>query len=263
MQEQIKRSLKTKPGFMTRIAQGVRRAAPDTASTYIVYGAADRLFKSCASRADYAIPEDQRSHIPTGKGPPKTADGADIGKPTDQSAQWWYTNVGLQPTFSTWSHVTFLHMYILTVRLRNCESEADFKNYQRYLIEHFSNAAEDKMVVHHNISARSVRGRYLKDLFIQWRGVLAAYDEGLVKGDAVLGAAVWRNLFRGVEDVDWEKVALVVAYMRRAIRNLAKVDLERISFALSGETGLWTQNEKHVQELVTKESKGLKQPLSE
>jgi cytochrome b pre-mRNA-processing protein 3 len=52
--------------------------------------------------------------------------------------------------------------------------------------------------------------------------VLLAYDEGLVKGDAMLAAAVWRNLFGGREDVDFEKLAMIVGYMRRELARLVK-----------------------------------------
>lgn len=86
------------------------------------------------------------------------------------------------------------------------------------------------MDVLHGMTSRGIRNKFLKDLFIQWRGVLAAYDEGLVKGDAVLGAAVWRNLWKASYtgpdggDVNWAGVAWVVAYMRRVL-----VELEDLS----------------------------------
>jgi len=96
------------------------------------------------------------------------------------------------------------------------------------------------MDVLHDISSRTIRNKYLKDLFIQWRGVLAAYDEGLVKGDAVLGAAIWRNLWKASptgsdgQELDWSKVALVVAYMRRVLSQLSKVSEADMVFTLSG-----------------------------
>lgn len=76
------------------------------------------------------------------------------------------------------------------------------------------------MVVSHNIHARGARNKYLKDLYIQWRGLLAAYDEGLMKGDAVLSAAVWRNVFKGNEDVNIKGLAQIVSLMRRTLREL-------------------------------------------
>ena len=95
------------------------------------------------------------------------------------------------------------------------------------------------MTVLHNMSARGIRNRYLKDLFIQWRGTLAAYDEAAVKGDAWLAAAVWRNLFKADEDVDWEKVALVVSYMRRMVRALDKVSVEQLPRAIDGSDSIF------------------------
>ena len=92
--------------------------------------------------------------------------------------------------------------------------------WQQHLLDHFFYDAENRMTIEHNMHARGIRNRYLKDLFIQWRGLLAAYDEGLVKGDAVLAAAVWRNLFKAEEEVDLRKVAAIVAYMRWSLKEL-------------------------------------------
>lgn len=94
------------------------------------------------------------------------------------------------------------------------------------------------MDVLHNLSSRTIRNKYLKDLFVQWRGVLAAYDEGLVKGDAVLGAAVWRNLWKASptgpagQEIDWTKIAWVVAYMRRVLVELSQVNEADLVFHL-------------------------------
>ena len=83
--------------------------------------------------------------------------------------------------------------------------------------------AEDRMISHHNISARSVRNKYLKDFFLQWRGLQAGYDEGLIKGDAVLAAAVWRNVFQAREDVDWRGIGDVVSYVRGCVKALEQL----------------------------------------
>lgn len=85
------------------------------------------------------------------------------------------------------------------------------------------------MDILHGLTSRAIRNKYLKDLFIQWRGILAAYDEGMIKGDAVLGAAVWRNLWKAShtgpdgKDVNWAGIAQVVAYMRRILSELSQV----------------------------------------
>ena len=124
-------------------------------------------------------------------------------------------------------------MYLVTVRLRVLDRES-FDTYMQHLINAFSYGTEEKMQVVHNIESRSIRNKYLKDLFIQWRGVLAAYDEGMVKGDAVLGAAVWRNLWKAEEDVDWGKVNKVVEYLRRVCVEYEAVDDSEMLFALMG-----------------------------
>ena len=61
---------------------------------------------------------------------------------------------------------------------------------------------------------------------------MAAYDEGLVKGDAVLAAAVWRNVFKGDEEVDLRGLGEVVNYMRSV---LGKLDGMKDEDVASGE----------------------------
>lgn len=127
--------------------------------------------------------------------------------------------MGLNPTFSTWSQVTMLHMYLFSARFRNFEPYAAAP-WQQHLLDHFFFDAENRMAINHNMHARGTRNKYLKDMFIQWRGLLAAYDEGLAKGDAVLAAAVWRNVFKASEDVDVRSLAEVVSFMRHTLKTL-------------------------------------------
>lgn len=147
-------------------------------------------------------------------------------------------------------------MYVLIVRLRAMQDRGTVSKYQHYLLDHFSHKAEDKMVLLHGMSARGIRNRYLKDLFLQWRGILAAYDEGLVKGDAVLAAAVWRNLWKGQEDVDWEMVAKAVGWMRRCVRLLGEVGDAEVQGSAEE---IFERARKGVKEMVGKESKGIRE----
>ncbi|KAL8912410.1 MAG: hypothetical protein Q9171_002596 [Xanthocarpia ochracea] len=194
-----------------KLAAEVRKRATSVTETYIAYSVCEKLIKECASQADYAIPQ---RHEKDGV-VPKGADGEDLGV----GKGWWYEELGLAPTFSTWAQVTFLHMYILTVRLRAFPA-AHAPSWHQHLLDHFFYSAEDRLVREHNIHARSFRNKYLKDLFTQWRGLLAGYDEGLVKGDAVLATAVWRNVFGGKEDVDLVGLGEVVSYMRGVLKGL-------------------------------------------
>lgn len=85
------------------------------------------------------------------------------------------------------------------------------------------------MTIYHNMVASSVRNRYLKDLYVQWRGVLAAYDEGLVRGDAVLATAIWRNVFKAEEDVNFTGLGEIVSYTRGVILRLDQIGDEGIA----------------------------------
>ena len=85
------------------------------------------------------------------------------------------------------------------------------------------------MTNQHGMVAGSIRNKYLKDLFVQWRGLMAGYDEGLVKGDAALATAVWRNIFKADADVDFRGVGQVVSYMRGVLQGLERIEDEELA----------------------------------
>jgi cytochrome b pre-mRNA-processing protein 3 len=116
-----------------------------------------------------------------------------------------------------------LHIYILSSRFRCFEPDV-CRIWQQHLLDHFFYDMENKMVVSHGMHARGTRNKYLKDVFVQWRGVLAAYDEGLAKNDAVLAGALWRNVFKASEDVDIVKLAMIVSFMRKTLNKLDAMD---------------------------------------
>ena len=111
-------------------------------------------------------------------------------------------------------------------------------------IQHLTNqafyAAEDRLVIWHQYNANSLRQRTLKDMFSQWRAVLLSYDEGLMKGDAMLAAAIWRNLLGAKEDVDFEKLAQIVGYLRRELKRLDNATDDEVAngqWKFSGDPG--------------------------
>jgi cytochrome b pre-mRNA-processing protein 3 len=127
-----------------------------------------------------------------------------------------------------WAQITFIHMYMLQVRFRMFpETHADL--WIQHITNHAFYGAEDNLVIWHKLNANSLRQKYLKDIFAQWRAVLLSYDEGLCKGDAMLAAAVWRNLMGGKEDVDFQKLAQVVSYMRRELRALDQASDDEVA----------------------------------
>ncbi|KAK5726640.1 Serine carboxypeptidase 3 [Elasticomyces elasticus] len=195
---------------------------------YIAYGSTEDLFRACSAQCSYTIP----SVLATPPEPaPKNAAEEDVGV----GEGWWVEpksagGLGLDVTFNTWAQVVMLHMYMLTVRLR-CFPKEHSGIWHQNLLDHFFYAAEDRMAMWHGMSARGVRNKYLKDLWLQWRGLMLSYDEGLIKGDAALAAAVWRNLFKARVDADVniEDIAVVAAYLRKELQKLGEMTDEEIS----------------------------------
>ncbi|KAJ4095529.1 Serine carboxypeptidase 3 [Fusarium oxysporum] len=165
------------------------------AEPYRVLGATEQLFKASAKAADYHITEKERK---------------------DDQVQLAEDAFKLPPTFSTWSHVTMLHLYLINTRIR-CFDREGFQNWQHQLTDHFFFECEKKMHIDHHITSSALRQRYLKDIFVQWRGLLLAYDEGLIKGDAMLASAIWRNLFKGSADADPRALLAIVGWMRSTL----------------------------------------------
>lgn len=112
-----------------------------------------------------------------------------------------------------------LHLYLINARLR-CFERDECRNWQQQMVDHFFFECEKKMHLDHSITSSALRQRYLKDIFVQWRGLLLAYDEGLVKGDAILASAVWRNLFKGAPEVDPRTLVAIVGWMRSSLAAL-------------------------------------------
>ncbi|ETS80613.1 hypothetical protein PFICI_08142 [Pestalotiopsis fici W106-1] len=182
-----------------------------TSEPYMVHAATENVYKICAAEAAYTISETDKRN-----GTVKTTEeGEEIGTGTTL----WHTDFDLPPTFSTWSQITMLHLYVVYARLRNQPLDAA-RSWQKQLTDHFFFDAEERMDLVHGITSRGLRHRYLKDLFIQWRGAIAAYDEGVAKGDAVLAAAVWRNVYKARDDVDPRRLAAIVSWIRACLRSL-------------------------------------------
>ncbi|QIW96697.1 hypothetical protein AMS68_002215 [Peltaster fructicola] len=190
-----------------------------TTETYAAYGTTEQLYGECARQCDYSVPSRLEK-------PPQPAPKNAAGEDTGEGQGAWFAprsqgGLGLPVTFFSWAQVMYLHLYILTVRLRRFPPE-HVRIWEQHLMDHFYYAAEDKMEKWHGMAARGVRNKNLKDLWLQWRGALLSYDEGLIKGDAMLSAAVWRAIFKADVNANIEDVAMVTAYLRQ---ELQRVDL--------------------------------------
>ncbi|KAK4173941.1 ubiquinol-cytochrome C chaperone-domain-containing protein [Triangularia setosa] len=217
-----KRPLHTTPPSQISLGEILKKTgiASTTGRSYFIYQATEQLHKACGAQADYTIdPADRKASKLK-----HTADGEEIGTSGGEGSKApsvWHEEMGLLPTFSTWSQVTMLHMYLLVARFRDMP-RLQQTTFQDGLVNHFFYEAEAKMDLVHNLTSRVIRQKYLKDLFVQWRGLVLAYDEALAKdSDAVLAGAIWRNLYKADENVDVRRLAAVVSYVRKGIADLA------------------------------------------
>ncbi|KAK2013191.1 ubiquinol-cytochrome C chaperone [Colletotrichum eremochloae] len=209
-------------GFKQAIASGMMAAAPKTMAASLTTSRLEALYKICSSPALYQIPEQERASDMVRM----TAEGEEVGYPVGP----WLQYLDLQPSFSSWSQTTMLHMYAVIARMR-CLDRDTSRNLQHQFIDQFFFDCERMMHLNHGMTSSALRQRYLKEIFVQWRGLIAAYDEGVVKDDRVLAAAIWRNLFKSREDADMRQVAAVVAWLRATLQDIEAAPVEDLLVA--------------------------------
>lgn len=91
--------------------------------------------------------------------------------------------------------ITNLHIWLLSVRFRSLPAPLG-RTYIQEIVNHYFIHAESLMRGRYNIKQNRLIKGYMRDMLYQYHGANMGYDEGLVSGsDAVLAAAVWRNLF--------------------------------------------------------------------
>ncbi|GAA6058111.1 hypothetical protein JCM3770_005944 [Rhodotorula araucariae] len=109
-------------------------------------------------------------------------------------AAFFYEECSLPPSFQTWFSLTTLHVWLLSVRFRSLPPPLG-RTYIQELINHMFIDVELRIRGPYAVTqGRLIKG-YMNDMLEQYHGACAAYDEGLVRGDAVLAAAIWRNVF--------------------------------------------------------------------
>ncbi|EIM23613.1 hypothetical protein WALSEDRAFT_59290 [Wallemia mellicola CBS 633.66] len=133
-----------------------------------------------------------------------TSDYYDICAEWDKDQLNFLKEAHLPPTFNTWFHLTNLHIWMLTVRFRALPEPLG-RMYVQELINHFFIDIESRIRNNFKITQERTIKSYMMAYLEMWRGSGVAYDEGLIRGDAVLAAAFWRNIYsgRGVkEEID-------------------------------------------------------------
>jgi cytochrome b pre-mRNA-processing protein 3 len=123
---------------------------------------------------------------------------------------------GLPESFQSWFLITQLHVWLCMVRLKG--EDIAGKNLSQALFDCFIDDVEDHIRVI-GITSGSLIARSMRELLSQFYGMNLAYDEGASSNnDAVLAAALWRNLF--VMKGKPEHLATMVHYVRRQLHRL-------------------------------------------
>ncbi|PKI85685.1 beta-ketoacyl-[acyl-carrier-protein] synthase II [Malassezia vespertilionis] len=111
-------------------------------------------------------------------------------------AHFWYKECALPASFQTWFQLTNLHIFLLLSRFRALPKD-EAQTYAQELVNHFFIDTESRMRERFGVqTSRLVKG-YMKDLHLQHRGSMIAYDEGLATDNVRLSGAVWRNVWGG------------------------------------------------------------------
>ncbi|KAJ2819690.1 Ubiquinol cytochrome-c reductase assembly protein Cbp3 [Coemansia sp. 'formosensis'] len=137
--------------------------------------------------------------------------------------EFWVDDCQLPETFQTWFSTTSLYVWMAMVRIR---ADPNAKHYNQGLVDCFFRDAEQKMRSSGIKSSRIVNDT-LKDLVSSFKGTVMSLDEGFARSDAVLAAAIWRNLVPVDENViQIDRIAL---YVRHQIQRLDKCAIDDLT----------------------------------
>ncbi|KAJ2391068.1 Ubiquinol cytochrome-c reductase assembly protein Cbp3 [Coemansia sp. RSA 2559] len=104
--------------------------------------------------------------------------------------EFWIGECQLPDTFQTWFSIMSLYTWMMMVRIR---ADPNAKHYNQGLIDCFFGDAEHRIRKSGVTSGRIVNDT-LKDLVSSFKGTVMSLDQGFATSDAVLAAAIWRNV---------------------------------------------------------------------
>jgi len=131
-----------------------------------------------------------------------------------------FNGLGLPNNINTWFCLMTLHIWILLVRMRDEENEKVPNFYQQQIVEFYWKDIEDKIMITLDTKNPLIITKYSKKYLEYYHGTLLSLDVGLVEGDSFLAEAVWRNIFNMPDDIPFENLEKLVAYIRREIYSL-------------------------------------------
>lgn len=133
-----------------------------------------------------------------------------------------YDYVELPDTMASWHKLTTLHIWLIMVRLSTEGREG--KIVRNEIIENFNTDMKAKSKEIGKEWKISVKGEELEMLYQMFLAALLNYDEGVLGSDRHLAGAVWRSLFDLRADVDPTNLETMVAYIRKQVAFLQKID---------------------------------------
>ncbi|ORX74416.1 hypothetical protein DL89DRAFT_289980 [Linderina pennispora] len=179
-----------------------------------VYTLPPKYAKVARSILSYFLPQYQAQNI--GKELYK------ISSTYPQFQEFWVAECDLPESFQTWFSTSSLYVWMMLVRIR---ADPNAKHYNQELVDCFFRDAEKKIRDSGVKSGRIVNDT-LKDLVSSYKGTVMSLDEGLVRSDAVLAAAIWRNLVP--TDGAILEIDAVTKYVRTQLARLDKTTLEQL-----------------------------------
>lgn len=150
-------------------------------------------------------------------------------EPLSNTAKFYYQTLRLPTSFSQQVQISFLHYWMLSVRMRALPFKYG-RLYQKHLVDRLFKDMELRMSSELGISSNRIIEGNLKDFHAQLIGSVVGYDEGLVTDDATLAAALWRNVFNGNPNVDMRHVEALLAYVRSQLYVLDKMSDREFGF---------------------------------
>lgn len=134
----------------------------------------------------------------------------------------FYDYVGVPDTMTAWHKLTTLHIWLIMTRLATEGREG--RLVRNEMIEGFLTDTKTKSKLIGKELKVQVKGEEIEFLHEQFLAALINYDEGLLGSDRQLAGSVWRCLFDLKKDVDPTDLETVVAYIRKQVSHLQKID---------------------------------------
>lgn len=127
----------------------------------------------------------------------------------------FFDHFGLADTYFSWFLVTELHVWMLLVRL-NVGKSKEGRFLRNFIIEALweDMDARAKMVA---TMSSSDRMDQIWDLAEEFQTALLLYDVGVIGSDKDLANALWKRVYNAQDNVDPEKLEMMVKYVRKTL----------------------------------------------